>query len=107
MIINYRIALLFPFLFTIYINLDTFEGGFTSWDVISLLLLSAYLMVYAIKRNEYGWLRYDEELEDMLNQSVLFVRRKNIFGVPTITSVKSLPWIITKNKMKKLMEKSS
>ncbi len=83
-------------------NLSNFEGKWTSWTAVHFLLLFAFLSIFAIKRNEYGWLRYDEDLDVMLSQSPLFVRRKNIFGLRRIVSVKSLPWIITQSKLQRL-----
>ncbi len=107
MIINNRIALLPPFLVSIYMILSTFEGKWTSWTAVHSLLLFACLSICVIKRNEYGWLRYDEDLDDMLSQSPLFVRRKNIFGLRRIVSVKGLPWVITQSKLQRLEAENS
>ncbi len=107
MIVNYRIAALPPFLVSIYMILSAFEGNWTSWTAVHSLLLFAYLSICVIKRNEYAWLRYDADLDVMLSQSPLFVRRKNIFGLRRIVSVKSLPWIITQSKLQRLESEKS
>lgn len=69
MIVNYRIALLPPFMVTIYMNATVFEGAFTFWKGVQVLIILAYLGIFFIKRNEYGWLRYEHDLEIMLSRS--------------------------------------
>ena len=69
---------------------------------IQSVVILALVTAIVLKKREYGWLKYDEELDSMLSQSTLFVRRKTLFGLLSINAVKDLPWLIDKKKLKKV-----